>query len=209
MKVVQSLRTFNFMYTPLIQEIFPDLDLGLHNSGINVLFAPPKRGRPSKADIKKRKRQEMDMEYMPTNSSSKKSLRRRGPKRIKTGKGPVVDQSSSGSKKVLNMADIFLQARDLKTGKWKVLVEWDDWSLAEASWTPLTYLSKQSSIWWYLLRECRYPMFNENMFPSLPISGPLPITDDEEENAATVSDEERDASISDEERDVSSSLESD
>ena len=96
-----------------------------------------------------------------------------------------------------------------QTGKWKVLVEWDDRSLAEASWTPLTYLSKQSSIWWYLLRECRYPMFNENMFPSLPISGPLPITDDEEENAATVSDEERDASISDEERDVSSSSESD
>ena len=106
------------------------------------------------------------------------------------------------------MADILIQARDIKTGKWKVLVEWDDRSLAEASWTPLTYLSKQSSIWWYLLRECRYPMFNENMFPSLPISGPLP-TDDEEEIAATVSDEERDASISDEERDVSSSSESD
>src|SRR6185436_20494239 len=97
----------------------------------------------------------------------------------------------------------------IKTEKWKVFVECDDRSLAEASWTPLTYLSKESSIWWYLLRECRYPMFHENMFPSLPISGPLPTTDDEEETAAaTVSDAERDVSSSDE-GDVSCSSESD
>src|SRR6185436_14065943 len=97
-----------------------DLHLGLENSGINVLFAPPKRGRPRKADIKKRKRQQMEMEYLPTNSSSKRNLRRRAPKRIKKGKGPVVDQSSSDSNKILNVADILLQARDIKTEKWKV-----------------------------------------------------------------------------------------
>ena len=191
MKVVQSLRSFNFShYTPLIQEIFHDLDFGIENSGINVLFTPPKRGRPSKAAIKKRKRQEMDMEYLPANSFSKRRSRRRGgPKRIKTGKGPVVDHSSSDSNKVLNIADILLQARDIRTRKWKVFVEWDDRSLAEASWTPLTNLPKDSALWWYLLRESRYPMFTEDMFPSLPISGPLP--NDEQVTESTASDDEQ------------------
>ena len=132
----------------------------------------------------------MDMEYLPTNSSSKRRcLRRGGPKRIKTGKGPVVDHSSCDSNKVLNIADILLQARDIRTRKWKVFVEWDDRSLAEASWTPLTNLPKDSALWWYLLRESRYPMFTEDMFPSLPISGPLP--NDEQVTESTVSDEER------------------
>ena len=84
-----------------------------------------------------------------------------------------MDQSSSDTNKVLNMADILLQARDLKTGHWKVFVEWDDRPLKEASWTPLTYLSNDSTQWWELLRECRYPDVGENMFPSLAISGPI------------------------------------
>ena len=107
---------------------------------------------------------------------------------MKTGKGPVVDQPSSHSNKVLNMADILFQAKDLKTGQWKVFVEWDDRSLAEASWTPLKYLSKDSTQWWQLLRECRYPMFDDNMFPSLPISGPVSVVSDEEGDESTVSD---------------------
>ena len=62
MKVVQSLRTFNFSnYTPLIQEIFPDLDLGIHNSGINVLFTPPKRGRDQ---VKRTSRNERDKRWI-------------------------------------------------------------------------------------------------------------------------------------------------
>ena len=86
------------------------------------------------------------------------------------------------------MADNLLQARDLKTGKWKVFVEWDDRALAEASWTPLKNLSKESTQWWQLLRECRYPMFDEEMFPSLPISGPLLVSSDEESNDSTTSE---------------------
>ena len=54
----------------------------------------------------------------------------------------------------------------------------------------LDILPKESALWWYLLRESRYPMFTEDMFPSLPISGPLP-SDDEQVTGSTVSDEER------------------
>ncbi len=145
-------------------------------------------GRPRKAEIKKRKQRNMDVEYLPNNSSQGRNLRRRGPKRLKTGKGPVVDLSSSDSNKVLNIADILFQARDVKTGHWKVFVEWDDRSLAEASWTPWTNLSNDSIQWWQLLRECRYPMFDENMFPALAISGPLRAIPDEESNESTTSD---------------------
>ena len=54
LKLVQTFRNFNFdEYTPLIQECFPNLDLGVPNSGINELFAPPKRGRPSKRLLSK------------------------------------------------------------------------------------------------------------------------------------------------------------
>ena len=189
LKVVQTFRNFEFeAFTPIVQEQFPDLDLGLPNSGINELFKPPKRGRPPKAESKKRKQRNMDVEYLPNNTSQSRNLRRRGPKRLKTGKGPVVDQSSSDSNKILNMVDILFQARDSKTGHWKVFVEWDDRSLAEASWTPLKNLSKESTQWWQLLRECRYPLFGENMFPSLAISGPLRVMSDEESNESTNSD---------------------
>ena len=189
LKVVQTFRKFKFeKYTPLMQEHFPDVDLGLGNSGINELFVPPKRGRPRKADIKKRKQRDMDVEYLPSSTSSRgRNLRRRGPKRLKTGKGPVVDQSSSDSNKVLSVADILLQARDVKTGKWKVFVEWEDRSLAEASWTPLNYLSRESTQWWQLLCECRYPLLTEKMFPSLAISGPPSLVADEEGDESTAS----------------------
>ena len=47
LKVVQTFRNFEFeAFTPIVQEQFPDLDLGLPNSGINELFKPPRRGRP-------------------------------------------------------------------------------------------------------------------------------------------------------------------
>ena len=85
------------------------------------------------------------------------------------------------------MADILLQARDVKTGKWKVFLEWDDRSLADASWTPLNYLSRESTPWWQLLRECRYPMLTENMFHSLAISGPPSLVSDEEADELTTS----------------------
>ena len=133
---------------------------------------------------------DIDVEYLPTNTAQGRNLRRRGPKRLKTGKGPVVDQSSSDTNKILTIFDILLQARDVKTGKWKVFVEWDDRSLAEASWTPLNNLSKDSAQWWQLLLECRYPMFNENMFPELAISGPRLVSSDEESNESSTSDSE-------------------
>ena len=148
--IIRSFQKYEFTrVTPISHEIFTDVVMGVADSGSNELFPPPKRGRPSKADKKKRKREDFDVEYIPTNvSSQKRNLRRRGPKRLKTGKGPIVDPSSSDTNKVLNMADILLQARDLKTGHWKVFVEWDDRPLKEASWTPLTYLSKESTQWW-------------------------------------------------------------
>ena len=134
-----------------------------------------------------RNSQEMDMEYLPTNSSSKRRSRRRGgPKRIKTGKGPVVDQSSSDSNKVLNIADILLQARDIRTRKWKVFVEWDDRSPID-----LESLLCGGTCSVNAVIRC-----SENMFLSLPLSGPLPTTDDEQGTESTVSDEERDVSSS-------------
>src|SRR5689334_15949324 len=65
----------------------------------------------------------MDVEYLPNILSSQgRRLRRRGPKRLKTGKGPVVDQSSSDSNKILNVSDIFLQQEPLKQGNGKFLL---------------------------------------------------------------------------------------
>ena len=84
LKVIQTFRNFDFAeFTPIVQEHFPDLDLGVANSGINELFQPPRRGRPRKADIKKRKQRNMDVEYLPNNTSQGRNLRRRGPKRLK------------------------------------------------------------------------------------------------------------------------------
>jgi len=153
MKVVQSLRSFNFShYTPLIQEIFHDLDFGIENSGINVLFTPPKRGRPSKAAIKKRKRQEMDMEYLPANSFSKRRSRRRGgPKRSKL----VRDLSWIILQVTLikfSILPISSYKQEISNGKVEVLVEWDDRSSLK--------IHLNSPIWWYLLRDCRYPLFH-------------------------------------------------
>ena len=82
LKVVQTFRNFEFeAFTPIVQEQFPDLDLGLPDSGINELFKPPRRGRPPKAESKKRKQRNMDVEYLPNNTSQSRNLRRRGPKR--------------------------------------------------------------------------------------------------------------------------------
>ena len=50
-----------------------------------------------------------------------KGLRKRAP-----AKAPLLDASSSDTNKILNIADILLQATDLKTGQVKVFVEWDD-----------------------------------------------------------------------------------
>jgi hypothetical protein len=192
--VIQSFRNYDFTrITPITLEIFPDGVMWVADSGINELFPPPKRGRPRKSDNKKRKRPNFDVEYIPTNTSSMpRNLRRRGRKRLKPVKGPVVDISSSDTNKVLTMADILLLARDLKTDHWKVFVEWDDRPLKEASWTPLTNLSKEATQWWHLLRECRYPQFDDNMFPSLAISGPLraidPSTSDENDSSSEWSD---------------------
>ena len=67
-------------------------------------------------------------------------------KRNVAGKGPVVDQSSSDSNKVLNISDILLQARDMKTAKSKVFVEWEGLPLEEASWIPLVNLQGLSAV---------------------------------------------------------------
>jgi len=174
LNVIVSFRKFEFpKYTPVIQELFSDEFIGIPDSGINELFPPPKRGRPRKADSKKRQREDPDLDYEPIDKPQKRNLRRRTQKRNVTGKGPVVDQSSSDSNKVLNISDILLQARDMKTGIWKVFVEWEGLPLQEASWIPLVNLQGLSSQWWQLLRESRYPQFDDMMFPSLPISGPV------------------------------------
>ena len=49
-------------------------------------------------------------------------------------KAPPLDASSSDTNKILNIADILLQATDLRTGQVKVFVEWDDRPLSAASW---------------------------------------------------------------------------
>jgi len=81
-------------------------------------------------------------------------------------RGPAVDTSSSDTGKVLNIADILLQARDLKTGKMKVFVEWEDRPLIESSWILLTSLNKDALQWWHLLKEARYPFFKDETFQS-------------------------------------------
>ena len=91
--------------------------IGIEDSGINELFKPPRRGRPPKADAKKRQRQDFDVEYQPTTTSSRRNLRHKGLRKRAPAKAPLLDASSSDTNKILNIADILLQATDLRTAK--------------------------------------------------------------------------------------------
>ena len=84
-------------------------------------------------------------------------------------KAPLLDLSSSDTNKILKIADILLQATDLRTGQVKVFVEWDDRPLSAASWILLKSLNQDAAQWWNLLKDVRYPHFGEHMFPKLPI----------------------------------------
>ena len=68
-KVVSAFREIDYKrLTPLITKVFGSTDfIGIEDSGINELFKPPRRGRPPRKDAKKRKRQDFDVEYQPTN----------------------------------------------------------------------------------------------------------------------------------------------
>ena len=48
--------------------------IGIEDSGINELFKPPRRGRPPRADAKKRQRQDFDV----NDNSSRRNLRHKG-----------------------------------------------------------------------------------------------------------------------------------
>ena len=109
----------------------------------------------------------MYVEYQPTNTASQRNLHRKGLRRTVPGKAPLVDAPSSDTDKILNIADILLQATDIKTGQVKLFVEWDDRPLAAASWIQLRSLNKDTAQWWNLLKEVRYPFFSEDMFPKL------------------------------------------
>ena len=145
----------------MITKVFGSTDfIGIADSGINELFKPPRRGRPPKADAKKRQRQDFDVTFVT------KVFWKEAP-----AKAPPLDASPSDTNKILNIADILLQATDLRTGQVKVFVEWDDRPLSAASWILLKSLNKDAAQWWNLLKEVRYPLFAEHMFPKLPISG--------------------------------------
>ena len=79
-KVVCVFREIDYKkLTPLITKVFGSTDfIGIADSGINELFKPPRRGRPPKADAKKRQRQDFDVEYQPTTTSSRRNLRHKG-----------------------------------------------------------------------------------------------------------------------------------
>ena len=66
---------------------------------------------------------DFDVEYQPTSISSQRNLRRKGLRRTVHGKAPLLDTSSSDTNKILNIADILLQAKDQRTGQMKVFVE--------------------------------------------------------------------------------------
>ena len=136
-KVVLVFREIDYKkLTPLITKVFGSTDfIGIADSGINELFKPPRRGRPPKADAKKRQRQDFDVEYQPTTSSSRRNLRHKGLRKRAPAKAPLLDGSSSDTNKILNIADVLLQATDIRTGQVKVFVEWDDRPLSAASWT--------------------------------------------------------------------------
>jgi hypothetical protein len=172
-KVVSAFREIKYnIVTPLIITVFGSTDfIGIEDSGINELFKPPRRGRPPKADRKKRKRHDFDVEYQPTTTSSKRNLRRKGLRKAAPVKAPRLDLSSSDTNKILNIADILLQATDVRTGQVKVFVEWDDRPLSAASWILMKSLNQDAAQWWNLLKEVRYPQFAEHKFPKLPISG--------------------------------------
>ena len=107
--------------TPLITKVFGSTDfIGIEDSGINELFKPPRRGRPPRKDAKKRQRQDFDVEYHPTTTSSNRNLRRKGLRKRVPAEAPPLEASSSDTNKVLNIADILLQATDLRTGQVKV-----------------------------------------------------------------------------------------
>ena len=130
-KVVCAFREIDYKkWTPLITKVFGSADfIGIEDSGINELFKPPRRGRPPKADAKKRQRQDFAVEYQPTTSSSRRNLRQ---------KAPPLDASSSDTNKILNIAVISLQAIDIIPH-------------SATSCIPLRSLNKEATQWWNLL----------------------------------------------------------
>jgi hypothetical protein len=115
-KIVFTFRHIDYeKLTPLLTSIFGSPDfIGVADSGINELFKPPRRGRPPKADAKKRQRQDFDVQYQPTTASSQRNLRRKGLRRTAPGKASMLDVSSSDTNKTLNIADLLFQQ---KTGE--------------------------------------------------------------------------------------------
>lgn len=177
-KVVVSLRKFDFdVVTPLVTEIFSADFVGIASSGVDELFPPPRRGRPRKADQKSRKRpRDDDLDYLPQ-LTLPRSIRRRRTKRFATGKGSLADVSSETDNKVLPIADILLQARDIKSTTVNVFVQWEGLPLNESQWIPLRQLTQDTAAIWLVDRETRYASFTDGDFPDLPISGAVPISD--------------------------------
>jgi hypothetical protein len=75
-KVVLALRQIDYeKLTPIITRVFGSTEfIGVEDSGVNELFKPPTRGRPRKADAKKRQRQDFDVEYKSTTTSSQRNV---------------------------------------------------------------------------------------------------------------------------------------
>ena len=104
-KVISAFREIKYdKLTPIITKVFGSTEfISIEDSGINELFPPPRRGRPPKADSKKRKRQDFDVDYKPTTTSSHRNLRRKGLRKALPGAAPLVDASSSDTNKVLKV----------------------------------------------------------------------------------------------------------
>ena len=104
-KVVCAFREIDYKkLTPLITKVFGSTDfIGIADSGINELFKPPRRGRPPKADAKKRQRQDFDVEYQPTTTSSRRNLRHKGLRKRVPAKAPPLDASSSETIRFLTL----------------------------------------------------------------------------------------------------------
>ena len=149
---VNSLRKFPFQrFTPLVGEVLGADYVGVEDSGINQLFAPPKRGRkPGSTATHK----------MPRLDASVPSFHSAKPEKIR---------------------DILFQCRDFKDKELYVFVEWEDLDLDRCSWVPLSSLPPATKQWWELQCESRWPLLDLNTeSPLLRVTGgPVTMNFDE------------------------------
>lgn len=157
--VILSLTRFDYKTTtPLLQAVWPTVDLGISDAGV-----PPLRGTGHRRVGKRKRRPQSDLDYKHGPAIGR-VVRRKNLR--KSQRGPSLDDASdsgSGIGKNFEVNDIILEAKDHRSGNVYVYVIWKDCPLTDASWQPFNNLLATVKSWWTVERATRFPGVNYDL----------------------------------------------